>query len=399
MNKEGLTFRDIKIILAIAAISLQQGLQYGVSPVLREISEFYSGVDISLVQMLITAPAILAMGVGLLSGWMVTKVSKKKLLMFAALVSGISGLLPLLTDSFLLLFLSRVIYGISLGLATSLNAAVVADFYDGPRRIFMMGIQAATIGIGMMIATTLAGILGKTDFRNSYYVNLLGLASFVILFLFLPDTGKVRISAQDPIHLSRPVWIITAFAFVEFLFLSSFTTNISMHLAGRLRGNTVISSILIGVFSGVQIVAGVLLGYISQVTKIMTMPVAMFSFAVGAVILIAFPEQEILLIIGSVFCGLSQGVFVPTAFTEANNAVRPNSAAMASAVVTCANCLGQLVSPIVLNKTAGLLHGGGTTSNVFLVSAIGACLASVGCFLWKSDRIFLINRKGREEIL
>lgn len=49
--------KKIKIIISIAAISFIQGLQYCVSPVLGQIQEHYPDVNISLVQMLITAPA------------------------------------------------------------------------------------------------------------------------------------------------------------------------------------------------------------------------------------------------------------------------------------------------------------------------------------------------------
>ena len=69
--------KKIKIIVSIVAISFIQGLQYCVSPVLGQIREYYSDVEISLVQMLITAPALISMFVALLSGWLVVKISKK----------------------------------------------------------------------------------------------------------------------------------------------------------------------------------------------------------------------------------------------------------------------------------------------------------------------------------
>ena len=64
-------------------------------------------VDVSLIQMLITAPALMSMIVAILSGWLVIKISKKKLLIFGSLVAGVTGFLPFLSDSFGLLFFSR----------------------------------------------------------------------------------------------------------------------------------------------------------------------------------------------------------------------------------------------------------------------------------------------------
>ena len=119
--------KKIKIIISIAAISFIQGLQYCVSPVLGQIQEHYPDVNISLVQMLITAPALLSMLVAVLSGWLVLKISKKKLLLFASLVAGITGFLPYLSDSFGLLFFSRTFYGVGLGLALVHESVRVHD--------------------------------------------------------------------------------------------------------------------------------------------------------------------------------------------------------------------------------------------------------------------------------
>ncbi len=113
-----------KILTAVAGISFIQGLQYCVAPVLEQIRQHFPDTAVSLVQMLITAPALLAMAVAVISGWLVVKVSKKKMLVVAGFLAGVLGFVPLLADDFRLLLLSRTLYGIPLGLATALNTAV-----------------------------------------------------------------------------------------------------------------------------------------------------------------------------------------------------------------------------------------------------------------------------------
>lgn len=127
-----------KIIVAIVCISFIQGLQYSVSPILGQISGHYPDVDVSLVQMLITAPALLSILVSILSGFLVVKISVKKLLLIGAVISGVTGFLA---DNFWLLFVSRTVYGIGLGIATTMNVAVVAEFFEGNERAQVMGID------------------------------------------------------------------------------------------------------------------------------------------------------------------------------------------------------------------------------------------------------------------
>jgi predicted MFS family arabinose efflux permease len=373
-----------QIYLSIAGISFIQGLQYCVSPVLGDISAHYPDVDISMVQMLITAPALLSMVVSLISGWLVVKISKKKLLVFASLFAGILGFLPFLADNFWLLFLCRTVFGISLGLATTLNAAVVADFFEGDERVTAMGFQAASVGAGMVVVTTIGGILGSGGFKGAYFINIIGFISMAILALCLPDLGKVKLEGKEKITLTKDVYKISGFAFLLFLFLITFTTNISMHLAGPLEGSSAAAGSLTGVFSTTQIIMGLVLGFIAKIFRKYTMPVAMFSFSIGAVILILFPGSYLMLAIGSIFCGFSQGVFIPTALVGVSNAVKASSVAMASAVFTCAMCLGQLFSPLLLNNLARAIFSEVTTTNVYIIAAIGMAISAILATIWKA---------------
>lgn len=367
----------IKIILSIVAISFIQGMQFSVSPILGQIQQHYSDVDVSLIQMLITAPALLAMIIALVSGWLVTKISKKKMLVFAGFVAGVTGFLPFLADSFLLLFISRTMYGVALGLACTLNTAVVAEFFEGDERVTVMGIQAASIGGGMVLLTTLGGRLGSLGFEKAYYTNIVGIISMIVLALCLPDTGVAKVTNTEKIQLNRRVFELSILCGLEFLFLITFTTNIAMHLRGTLAGNTSISGNLTGIFSASQIVIGLVLGLITKITKRMTLPVAMMSFVIGAILLILYPDQYVILIIAAIFCGFSQGIFVPIAMVEVSNAVTPVSTAMACACFTCFMSLGQFLSPIILNGLSSIIFGSVSTSDVYVISVIGMMVAAI----------------------
>ena len=151
----------VKIYGSIVSISFIQGLQFSVAPVLGQISRHYPAVDISLVQMLIAGPALTAMVFSLISGWLAVKISMKKLLISGSFLAGAAGITPFLWDSFPLLFACRMIYGISLGLALALNTAVVARIFEGDERVSAMGIQAASIGGGMVVVSAVGGALGS----------------------------------------------------------------------------------------------------------------------------------------------------------------------------------------------------------------------------------------------
>ncbi len=376
-------YSKVRLYLAIAAISFIQGLQFCVSPVLGDIQAHYPDVNVSLIQMLITAPGLFSLVVALVSGWMVLHITKKQMLVFAGLVAGVTGLLPLLHDSFSLLLVSRTVYGISLGIATTMNMAVVAEFFEGQERVKAMGFQAACVGAGMVVTTVGAGFLGKGGFRNSYFINVIGFISMILLIVCLPETGVAKETKTQKLRLNAKVFIMDLFALLEFFFLITYTTNIAMHLSGSLAGNSSVSGTLSGIFSGVQIVAGILLGAITAKLKKFTPAAAMLSFAAGAALLALFPGNLVMLVISSVLCGISQGVFIPTASTYLSNHVAPVATALAAATMTVAMNLGQLLSPVVLNAAAARIFHQTTTTGVYILSAIGMTICAAALFTWR----------------
>ena len=376
--------KKVRIYIAIAAISLIQGLQIAMSPMIGAIAEHYSDVNVSLVQMLITIPAFVCVASSIASGWLVLKTSKKKLLLFACAVAGVTGLVPLMADDFYLLFVMRAIYGISLGFCTALNTAVVSEFFEGDERVSAMGFQAASVGAGMMVLSAITGWLGKSYFANSYYVNIAAFVSLIAILLCLPDTGKAVETESEKVSLNKKVIPVYIFAFLEMFFLITFSTNIAMHIGGSLAGDSAVSGVLTSAFSGAQIVVGLILGVITKVTKKMVLPTAMFSFAIGAALLVLFPGNYFMLIIAALFCGFSQGIYMPSGFVETSNAVPPVAVALASAGFTAAANFGQTVSPYITNTLSKALFGSASTTGVYIISAVGMALSGIAYAIVKS---------------
>ena len=129
--------------------------------------------------------------------------------------------------------------------------------------------------------------------------------------------------------------------------------------------------------------AGILLGVITAKLKKYTPAVAMLSFAAGAALLALFPGNIVMLTISSILCGMSQGVFIPTASTYLSNHVAPVATALAAATMTVAMNAGQLLSPVVLNTAAERIFGQTTTTGVYTLSAIGMAVCAAAMFLWR----------------
>ena len=367
-----------RVIISIFAISLVNGLQHVLSPVLSSVRDHYPDISVSMIQMLVTMPMLIAIVFALLTGWIALYISKKKIFLFAAAVSGITGLMPLLSDSFGLLLAARALYGIALGIVISLVTALVADFFDGEERIQVMGVQGASVGAGLMLVTALAGFVGRSDFHYVFYISILGFVAFAVMLFLLPDkpVHREQTGTKKKIRLNRKVWILAAFLFAEGFFIIMFTTNVAMHLAGPLKGDTVAAGTITSVFSAAQIVMGLLLRRITAITKKFTLPVAMFFMAAGYLLMAAFPASFVLLLISAVLCGYSQSVYCAGAMAEVTTLVEPESTPMAASVLTCALCISQFVSPVVINTVCRMVFAETSTTGVYLLGGIGIGLVA-----------------------
>lgn len=69
-----------------------------------------------------------------------------------------------------------------------------------------MGIQAASIGGGMVVVSAVGGALGRLDFRLSYLVNIInGFISMIRLaaFQWKPESGRRRTGGKQAGYLGR----------------------------------------------------------------------------------------------------------------------------------------------------------------------------------------------------
>ena len=114
------------------------------------------------------------------------------------------------------------------------------------------------------------------------------------------------------------------------------------------------------------------------------MTAALVSFAIGAMILVLFPANAAMLLLGALFCGICQGIFMPTGMVTVTNAVNPQSAAMATAVFSCGIQLGGFVSPIVTNFASDVIFGEEGTGHVFLIASVGMLILAVLTGIWRA---------------
>ncbi|MGN1398309.1 MAG: MFS transporter, partial [Streptococcus gallolyticus] len=244
------------------------------------ISADFPNTPISTVQLLSTLPGLGSLIITLIAGQMAMRISKKNLVLLGVALVTIGGLIPAVWNSSMVgLLTCSVILGMGVGFISTINPMLLSQYFDGEERSGMMGVNTGMTSLGAMILTGVGGILGGQNWRNLYWVFAIGILVFLLVLFCLPkdepekemvtaDGKKEKVSTVAVLkELKAPVYIIIFIAFLLGIAYTAYAANLSIVVAERGVGGTVMTGIInaVGTFGG--IFAGFGLKYIRKVTK------------------------------------------------------------------------------------------------------------------------------------
>ena len=126
---------------------------------------------------------------------------RKPLILTGMVLNALSHVLFAVAEHLSVLYLSRLIGGIGLGLTIPSVMAYVADVTDREQRGKGMGWIGASVSLGMAIGPGIGGFLADFSVRAPYYAAaLLTMIAMVVSFVLLPETrtsgNEVQISSD-----------------------------------------------------------------------------------------------------------------------------------------------------------------------------------------------------------
>ena len=144
------------------------------------------------------------------------KYGRRPILFISILGSAIGYFVIGFAETLFLVFLGRIIGGITGG-NISTAQAYIADITTKENRAKGMGLFGAAFGIGFILGPAIAGILSKYGVHVPFYfAAALSLANAVALYFILPESLKTKAADQLTIRKNRFVEIIESLGEKEF---------------------------------------------------------------------------------------------------------------------------------------------------------------------------------------
>ena len=336
-------------VMAAAAIAPAMGI-------IRE--HFASSPDI-LVQMIISLPALFIIITNMFflqisRVWRTRTIATVGLLLYVVAGTGCFFI-----DNLNALLVMRALLGVSVGLIMPLSTGLLSYFYPPEEQARLMGLSAAMNQMGGVVGTLLAGVLASIEWNYAFLVYVFGLVALFMILRFLPNeklgSSNKRGKEFAPRQLLKFHPSVIGMLLLTMVFFV-FPTNFAIITGKQLGIDTgiitllMVSLDLLAFFVG--LVFGKMMGKFRTTIKFFP-PIALiigYSFYAGA-------SNMAMILVGSAFIGLGNGVGVPYLMTIASIKGGKNSATTVMPLLSAALYLGQFISPIIILPLAERFFG------------------------------------------
>lgn len=345
------------------------------APALGVIRSHFADKSSLMVQLIVSLPALTIIITNLLFPLLCRLMRTRTIAVTGLIMYVLFGSGVFFVDGIWTVLVLRALLGVSVGMIMPLSTGLLSYYFPPEQQPRLMGLAAFMSQAGGVIATLLSGLLANISWNCAFLVYLLGLPALVLVAVVLPNT---QLGTKKE---GRPLASIMRFApsvigmYLQMLLFFIFPTNFAITARANeaLTGND-ITFIMVGL-DIIAAIVGVVFGWIMRNMGRIVKYMAPMTFLIGY-LLFAMGNETVLLLLGSFFVGLANGIGMPYLNTIASIKGGKDAAITVMPLISAAMYLGQFTSPLIVNPISEAIGGtnapytvGVVISVIFLIQA------------------------------
>ena len=330
-----------------------------IAPAMGIIKEHFSGASDILVQLIISLPALFIIITNLFFLQISRKLKTRSIAIIGLLLYVLAGTGCFFIDNIYGVLVMRALLGVSVGLIMPLSTGLLSYYYPPEEQARLMGLSAAMNQMGGVVGTLLAGILASIEWNYSFLVYLLGLIALLMIVRWLPndklDSSNKRGKAFEPRQLLKFHPSVIGMLLLTIGFFV-FPTNFAIITSRKLHFDTSTITLIMVFLDLLAFFVGLVFGKLMSRFRTSIKFFPPIALILGYV-LYAEANGMAMILIGSAFIGLGNGIGVPYLLTIASIKGGKNSATTVMPLLSASLYLGQFISPIIVLALSNLLFG------------------------------------------
>ncbi|WP_179393933.1 MFS transporter [Lacticaseibacillus absianus] len=382
--------RNLLTEVGLLSISLVLTSAYVISVSLPAMEKQFTAVSQSSIELLATLPAFSVMIMVLLSGFIAEKIGHKNTTALGLVIAGTAGIVPALSNSFTVIFVSRLFLGVGLGMFNSLAVSMIGFLYRDKQKANLMGFRSAFENLGQSFLLFVASYLISISWHATFWVYAFAFPIALVFYLLVPEpvnpaSAKAQADGKRPKqHINLKVFGLAVF----FFFLVMIHIAIIVHLPFIITGLSYGTAAQAGVITGSMNILGLLaaMGY-GQIYRVLSrwiLPLGLAILAVG-VLGIAFSRSFIVTLISAWVFGIVYPMIAAHMFNNVSTVASPNSETLTASVLLVGTNSGALLSPYGI-KLLAVITGDTIGAKTFLLLGSILVIAAVVAFLIAAQR-------------
>ncbi|MEE9754142.1 MFS transporter [Listeria seeligeri] len=274
-------------LLALLSVALIVNSAPAISANIPAITQSFNKVDPVYVGLLTTVPSLFLIVGVFLTSVIEKMIGRKFTIILGLVIVGFFGTLPAwFQGSFLVLFLSRCLLGLGIGLFNRLLIQMISSLYqsDTGKKAKALGLESACEGLGGIIMTIGVGQLIKISWTSSFWVYSFAIVSLIFVAIFIPNQRVQITSTEEKIQSStisnkrktRSIILGFVLFYIVLLFIN-YNLQITPLLIEQDIGDATNGSNMIAAIGAGAFIAGNLFGRTYAYLKGWLLPIATFT--------------------------------------------------------------------------------------------------------------------------
>ncbi|HGC6785705.1 TPA: MFS transporter [Streptococcus agalactiae] len=361
--------------LSLLSLSLILLSTFSTSPALLQMISYYrdKGLPSPQVELLFSIPSMAIIFILLITPWLSKKLSEKHMIIFGLLLTALGGGLPVVSQNYLLVFVSRLLLGSGIGFINARAISVISEYYQGKERRKLLGLRGSFEVLGNAGLTALVGLLLTFGWSKSFMIYFLALPILVLYLVFAPkkvvkDTNdKIKTKGQK-IPKADLTYIVALAILAGFVI----TINTGINLRIPLLvvefglGTPAQASLVLSAMMLMGIIAGMSFGQLIAMFHKQLIPICLVLFSL-TLLGVGLPSNLMVLTISAMASGFLYSLMVTAVFSLVADRVEYSLVGSATTLVLVFCNIGGASAAILLSCFDHLL---GQINAVFYVYAI-----------------------------
>lgn len=370
--------------MSLLGLSLLLISAFSISTALPPMLDYYSPTfSAAQVELLVSVPSFSVVAMLLLNSFIDKWLSDRQLIVTGLLLLSSAGIFPFFVQAYPLVLLSRIAFGMGIGLINAKAITIISQRYQGKERVQMLGIRGSMELIGGASCSLLVGQLLKIHWTFAFLIYGFGFVILIMYLLFVPSMEQVekkQITKRKQVLNKKDLGMILGMALLAG-FVICINSSISLRVPlFQIAGKTIASgqsALVLSLEQGIGIIAGLSFASLIGHFKNRLLPIVMFLLAV-CLFGMSVASNLPILILSSVGVGFFYSIILTIIFNRLSESIARNLLNKATAYVLLGCNLGSAISPYVL-KLLALISP--SFSWIFLAYAIVCFLLFLGFFL------------------